>query len=91
MIKPQTNEQVTELAARALFLLSNLRSYEKDFETTRAIATLCKDKEVLRWESRIDEWLESIGADGYISLKELIKQLSIKDDQCFEGDFEITK
>lgn len=79
MIKITTNEQLIELAARSTWLLSMLRAYQKDHEDSLAIATLCKNEEVIRWEKRIDEYLEGLDATKFESLKNLIEQLTIKE------------
>ena len=77
-VKLTNEKQVVEIAARALFLLSNLRFYEKEHESTLAIAVLCKDETVEQWEKRIDEWLQVLGMEGFKTLKELIEELTPK-------------
>lgn len=81
MIPIRTNEQLIELAARSLYLLSMLRAYQKYYEETRCIYD--KDWSVKKWELRIDEFLEGLGATEFESLKILIEQLSIHED---DGD-----
>lgn len=80
MIKIKTQEQLIELAARSLWLLSMLRAYQKDHEDSLAIATLCKNEEIKRIENRIDEYLEGLDATKFESLKSLINQLTIKEN-----------
>lgn len=75
MILIRTNEQLVELAARSLYLLSMLRAYTKYYEETRC--NYDKDWSVKKWELRIDEFLEGLGATEFESLKSIIKQLTI--------------
>lgn len=78
MIEIKTQEQLIELAARSIYLLSNLRSWEREADETRALATLHKDEDVEKWQVRSDEFLKNIDAVEFSSLKDLITQLSNK-------------
>lgn len=78
MIQIETIDQLIEVAARSTYLLSNLRAYQKDFEASRAVAVLCKDEEVEKWNNRIDEYLTKIDAIDFQPLKEIISELSKK-------------
>jgi hypothetical protein len=75
MIEIKTQEQLIELAARSVYLLSALRGLQRDFEERRAILTLHKDQDIIPWEIRADEFLKNIEAVEFVSLKELIEQL----------------
>ncbi len=75
MIVIKTQEQLIELAARGIYLLSGLRSLQRDFEERRAILTLHKDEQTASWEIRCDEFLKNIDAVEFTTLKELIDQL----------------
>lgn len=76
MIPITTQEQLTELAARSVYLLSGLRSLQRDFEEVRAIVKLHKDEDVVAWETRCDEFLKNIDAVDFSTLKELIELLN---------------
>lgn len=73
-----TPEVVTELAARCIYLLSNLRSWQREYDERR---TNDKEADVLKWETRTDEFLKDIGATDFESLSSLITQLTIKTDK----------
>lgn len=68
----ESDEQRTELLARLIYGLSQMRYWQKinpnDYETDLLAA---KNK----WEGRMDELLENLGAAEYQSLKEIIAQL----------------
>lgn len=70
-----TPELVTELAARTIYLLSNLRWLQRDYDERR---THDKEQDLIKWEIRADEFLKGIGATEYESLKDLIRQLTIQ-------------
>lgn len=78
MIEIKTQEQLVELAARCVYLLTNLRAFQRDFEADRAKINLHKDADVVGWEIRCDEFLKNIEAVDFIPLKQLIEQLKIK-------------
>lgn len=83
MIPITTQEQLIELAARSVYLLSGLRSLQRDFEERRAILTLHKDENTALWEIRCDEFLKNIDAVDFTTLKELLEQLqNIKTITC---------
>lgn len=75
MIEIKTQEQLIELAARSVYLLSGLRAMQRDVEESRAIAMLHKDPDVTAWQNRTDEFLKNIDAVDFTPLKELIDQL----------------
>lgn len=77
-VKIKEEEQLVELAARAIYLLSNSRAFTKDMEYGRSIQMLYKDISVEMWELRIDQFLHQIGATEYHSLQELIDGLKSK-------------
>lgn len=82
-IKLTTEEQRNELLARLVFGISNLRHWQKekhseyDHDVNRAIE---------KWEVRMDELLENIGATGYQSLQELIDELNEQINISIDGD-----
>lgn len=78
MIVIATQEQLVELAARCVYLLSNMRSFQRDSEENKSIITLQKDPDCEKWEIRSDEFLKDIGATDFISLKQIIEQLQIQ-------------
>lgn len=85
MIPIKTIEQLTELAARSVYLLSNMRSFQRDSEENKSIISLQKDPDCEKWEIRADEFLKDIQAVDFSPLKQLIEQLKIqntKQEQC---------
>lgn len=76
MIKIKSQEQLIELAARSIWLISNLRALTKDMEYNRSIKMLYKDLDITTFETRIDQFLYQIGATEFESLKEIINQLN---------------
>ena len=81
MIAIKNHKQLSELAARCVYLLTNLRAFQRDFEEDRAVMTLHKDEEVQKWEIRCDEFLKDIDAAEFSPLKELITQLQIQNTE----------
>ncbi len=77
MIPLKTNDQLVELAARAVYLISNLRNWQRDTESKIPLATLYRDKDTEKWEVRCDEFLKDIEATEFNSLKQLISELTI--------------
>ena len=76
MIEIKTQEQLVELAARTIYLLSGLRAFQREYEETRAIAPLHKDRDTELWEIRTDEFLKNIDCLEFESLKEIIAKLN---------------
>lgn len=72
-----TQEQVAELAARCVYLLRELRSWQRTHEETIPAIYMNKGEEVVQWENRADEFLKNIGAVEWESLKDLLGQLII--------------
>lgn len=70
-----TKEQLIELAARGIYLLSSLRYWEKCFDEEPSVEV---KKIVQRDKHRIDEWLDLVGAVEYQPLKEIIEQLKLQ-------------
>lgn len=79
MIKIKNDEQLRELAARCVYLLSNLRAFQRERDEARAIAPLHKDRDTELWEIRTDEFLKNIECVEFKSLKELIEELKINE------------
>lgn len=78
MIPINTQKQLTELAARSVYLLSGLRAWQREFQESRAVVSPHKDADVEKWETRVDEFLKNIDAVEFVPLKQLIEQLQIK-------------
>lgn len=89
MIQIKSEEQLVELAARSIWLLSNLRAFTKDMEYNRSIKMLYKDLDVETFELRIDQFLYQIGAVDFKSLKELIRALKIKHNDQWTSEKKI--
>lgn len=68
----ESEEQRTELLARLIYGVSQMRYWQQinpnDYETDLLAAKK-------KWEDRMDELLENLGAAEYQSLKEIMEQL----------------
>lgn len=76
MIQIKTQEQLIELAARGVYVLSGLRAFQRDSEEGKSVGYLNKDPDVVAWENRADEFLKNIDAIEFAPLKQLITELS---------------
>lgn len=76
MIELKNEEQRTEMIARMTYLLSGLRAFQREHE--QMFPWQHKPRELIIWEARCDEFLKNIDAVEFISLKQLITELSIK-------------
>jgi hypothetical protein len=75
-LKIKNNDQLVELAARSIYLLSNLRAWQREEDEKNIFSK--KDQDVKKWEIRTDEFLKDIGATEFESLKELMGQLNFE-------------
>lgn len=81
-LKIKHKQQLTELAARCVYLLSNMRAFQRFHDEKMTLLNRKKEIDVEMWEIRADEFLKDIGATEFESLKEIINQLNSNDNRA---------
>lgn len=70
-----TSEVVTEIGARSVYLIQNYLYWKMECDST---GDGVAKEQMIKWETRIHEFLKGIGATEWASLKSLVEELTIK-------------